>query len=136
MIFRSEKMIYDGERYTDPACVLDTAERTVTVIDPTTFKSKTTEFHTDYVKDHLSYVAAHHPERLQRLVNEGRIIDYLDRIETRASEAVDRQVEKWLKSDKEYQAALLAGDELRAVRLKNGLKFMARQGVYENIINV
>ena len=34
MIFRSEKMIYDGERYTDPACVLDTEARTVTVIAP------------------------------------------------------------------------------------------------------
>ena len=81
MIFRSEKMIYNGERYTDPACVLDTAERTVTVIDPVTFESKTTEFHTDYIKDHLGYVASHHPERLQRLVNEGKIIEYLNDFE-------------------------------------------------------
>ena len=33
MIIRSEKMIYDGERYTEPACVLDTALSKVTVID-------------------------------------------------------------------------------------------------------
>lgn len=136
MIFRSDKMIYNGERYTDPACVLDTEERAVTTVDPKTFESKTTEFHTDYVKDHLRYVADAHPERLQNLVNEGRIIEYLNDIEEKAILAVDRQVEKWKKSDKEYQAALLAGDEQRAVRLANGLTFMAREAVYSNIIYV
>ena len=136
MIFRSEKMIYNGERYTDPACVIDTAERTVTVIDPVTFESKTTEFHTDYIKDHLGYVASHHPERLQRLVNEGRIVEYLNDFEAQAVMAVDRQVEKWLQSDKEYHAALMAGDEVKAVKLKNGLKAIAMDTIRETIINV
>ena len=136
MIFSSEKMIYNGERYIAPACVLDTAERTITVVDSKTFESKTIAFHTDYVKDHLSYVSEHHPERLQKLVNEGRIIEYLNDIEEKAIMAVDRQVEKWKKSDKEYQAALLAGDELKAVGLENGLKQMAEEIVRDTIVNV
>ena len=136
MMIRSEKMIYDGERYTEPACVLDTALSKVTVIDPTTLESKTTQFHTESVQEHLGYVASHHPERLQKLVDEGRIIEYLDDLETRAREAVDRQVEKWLKSDKEYQAALMAGDDVKAVGLKNGLQIIAMDMIRETIINV
>ena len=136
MIIRSAKMIYNGKQYTEPECVLDTAERTVTQVDPNTYEKKITEFHTEYVADHLRYVANKHPERLQRLVDEGKIVDYLDNIETRAVEAVDGQVEKWKATDKEYLAAVMSGDTLKAVGLANGLENMAKEIVYDTIINV
>lgn len=136
MIIRSAKMIYNGKQYTEPECVLNTAERTVTQVDPKTFEKKITEFHTEYVKDHLRYVADKHPERLQRLVDEGKIVEYLDKIETRATEAVDRQVEKWKETDKEYLAAVMSGDTLKAVGLANGLQGMAKEIIYKTIINV
>ena len=120
----------------EPKCILDTAGRTVTQVDPKTFEKKSTEFHTDYVKDHLRYVANKHPERLQRLVNEGWIVKYLDTLEIRAIEAVDRQVEKWKASDKEYQTAILLGDTPKAVGLVNCLQNMAREIVYDTVINV
>ena len=136
MIIRSEQMIYDGERYTEPACVLDTALSKITVINPNTLESKVTQFHTESVQDHLRYVADYHPERLQKLVDEGTIIEYLDKLETQAREAVERQVAKWKKSDKEYQAAVLAGDTGKAFRLENGLKVMAMDTIRDTIINV
>lgn len=135
MIIKSTKMIYVGNLY-EPECILDTAGRTVTQVDPKTFEKKSTEFHTDYVKDHLRYVANKHPEKLQRLVNEGRIVKYLDTLETRAIEAVDRQVEKWKAADNEYQTAVMSGDTLKAVGLVNCLLNMAREIVYDTIINV
>ncbi|MBQ8960309.1 MAG: TnpV protein [Ruminococcus sp.] len=117
-----------------PEWVLDTAKRTVTNFERDTGKKNVTDFHTDYVKDHLRYVASKHPERLQKLVDEGKIIGYLDGLETRAIKAVDRQIEKWKISDKEYQAAIIAEDTLKAVRLVNCLQSMAREIVYDTII--
>lgn len=117
-----------------PEWVLDTAKRTVTNFERDTGEKSVTDFHTDYVKDHLRYVANKHPERLQRLVDEGKIISYLDGLEKRAIKAVDRQVEKWKKSDKEYQAAIIAEDTMKAARLVNCLQSMAREIVYDTII--
>ena len=134
MIIKSKKMIYDGKQYTEPEWILDTAERTVTHVDPSTLEATVTDFHTDYVKDHLRYVTAKHPERLEKLVDEGRIIDYLDELETRAIEAVDRQVEIWKKSDKEYLSAILSGDEMKQVRLTNCFRNMAKEIIYDAII--
>ena len=134
MIIKSKKMVYDGRQYTEPEWTLDTAQRTVTHVEPSTLETTVTDFHTNYVKDHLRYVTAKHPERLEKLVDEGRIIDYLDELETRAIEGVDRQVEIWKKSDKEYLSAILSGDEMRQVRLTNGLESMARELVYDSII--
>ena|GEM_PF-5940725 len=110
------------------------AERTVTHVDPKTLEKTVTDFHTDYVKDHLRYVTAKHPERLENLLDEGRIISYLDELETRAIESVDRQVEIWKKSNKEYLSAVLSGDEMKQVRLTNGLESMAREIIYDTII--
>ena len=134
MIIKSKKMVYDGKQYTEPEWTLDTAQRTVTHVDPKTMETTVTDFHTDYVKDHLRYVTAKHPERLEKLLDEGRIISYLDELESRAVEAVDRQVEIWKKSNKEYLSAVLSGDEMKQVRLTNGLESMARELVYDSII--
>ena len=134
MIIKSKKMVYDGKQYTEPEWTLDTAQRTVTHVDPMTLETTITDFHTDYVKDHLRYVTTKHPERLEKLLDEGRIISYLDELETNAIEAVDRQVEIWKKSDKEYLSAVLSGDEMKRVRLTNNFENMAKEIIYDTII--
>lgn len=60
--------------------------------------------------------------------------DYLDELETRAIEAVDRQVELWKKSDKEYLSSILSGDEMKQVRLTNCFRNMAKEIIYDSII--
>ena len=134
MIIKSKKMVYDGKQYTEPEWTLDTAQRTVTHVAPKTMETTVTDFHTDYVKDHLRYVTAKHPERLEKLLDNGKIISYLDELESRAVEAIDRQVEIWKKSNKEYLSAVLSGDEMKQVRLTNNFESMARELVYDSII--
>ena len=134
MIIKSKKMVYDGKQYTEPEWTLDTAQRTVTHVDPKTMETTVTDFHTDYVKDYLRYVTAKHPERLEKLLDNGKIIEYLDELETRAIESVDRQVELWKKSDKEYLSAVLSGDEMKQIRLTNSFENMAKELIYDAII--
>ena len=134
MIIKSKKMVYDGRQYTESEWTLDTAQRTVTHVDPKTMETTVTDFHTDYVKDYLRYVTAKHPERLEKLLDNGKIIEYLDELETRAIESVDRQVELWKKSDKEYLSAVLSGDEMKQIRLTNSFENMAKELIYDAII--
>ncbi len=49
----------------------------------------------DYIMYHLHYSDSKSPDRLRRLVNEGKIIEYLDDLELKVGEAIARQVERW-----------------------------------------
>lgn len=119
-----------------PLWRLDTNTVTVTHFktDALTTESKT--YHTDYVHYHLSFSASHYPDRLRRLVNEGKIEQYLDDLEQRVGNAIDRKVELWKKSDKEYQTAVLAGDVQKAAGLENYLVYMAREIVFECMVYI
>ena len=105
-----------------PLWRLDT--NTVTVIhfnvDTQTEESKT--YHTDFIRYHLHFSDSHCPDRLRRLVNEGKIIQYLNDMELKVSEAISRQVELWKKTDNYYQTALLAGDKKNIIGLENALR--------------
>lgn len=130
MKFKSESMINGS-----PEWELDTDSCTVT---HRTADGKVSEdtFHTDYIRYHISYTVAKYPERFKRLVNKGEIYKYLDDLETRALEAESRQVEKWKENDREYKAAVMAGDIMKAAGLENGLKYMAREIVLDCMIYV
>lgn len=136
MIIKSEKLVYDktAKKYTAPVWQLDTAACTVTHTDEATLKVERQTFHTDYIKDHLRYVASKNPDRLRRYVNEGTILEYLDELEGRAVDAVESQVEKWAENDKEYQLAVMNGDTMKQVGLLNNLKYRARELIYDAII--
>jgi len=79
------------------------------------------------VRYHLSFSASHYPERLHRLVNEGKIEQYLDDLNQRVGDAIDRQVELWKQLDNEYQTAVLSGNLQKAAGLENCLVYMARE---------
>ena len=135
MIIASEKTIYDNsvKKYR-PIWQLDTATSTVTHFDESTFQVERQTFHTDYINDHLRYVASKFPDRLRRYVNEGTILHYLDELEASAVDAVESQVEKWAENDKEYLLAVMNGDILKQAGLLNNLKFRAKELIYEAII--
>ena len=131
MIIKSEKLVQNKPMdKLVPEWQIDTCTSTVKHIE------ETTQFHTSYVADHLRYSVNYNPQRLQRLVDNGKIIEYLDDIETSASKAVDRQVELWKSDSKEYKLAVVNGDTLKQVGLLNSLEAMAKEIVYKNIINV
>lgn len=149
MIIKSETMGYNEKtaqylpKYqldTDNACVAEFNEkaRHKSLFNHEKFGSVSgiINFHTGYVADHLKYAEKHSPERLQQLVNEGKIIEYLEDIENRAFDAVENQVDKWKESDKEYQLAKMTGDIETQAGLENNLVARAKELIYPTIIYV
>ena len=79
---------------------------------------------------HLHFSDSRCPDRLRRLVNEGKIVQYLDDMELKVSEAISRQVELWKQTDSCYQKAVLSGDAEKMLCLENCFVYMAREAVF------
>ena len=93
-------------------------------------------YHTDFIRYHLHFSDSHCPNRLRRLVKEGRIIQYLDDLELKVNEAISRQVELWKQTDCCYQKAVLSGDTEKMLGLENRLISMARESVFECMVYI
>lgn len=135
--YKSVQTAYDPLKKKDvPIWRLDTNTVTVTHFDADTLTAQSKTYHTDYVRYHLSFSASRYPDRLRKLVNEGTIEQYLDDLEQRVGDAIDRQVELWKKDDKEYQIAVLSGDIQKAAGLENCLVYMAREVIFECMVYI
>ncbi len=75
-------------------------------------------------------------DRLRRLVNEGRIMHYLNDMELRVSDAISRQVELWKQTDSCYLKAVLSGDAEKMLGLENCFVYMAREAVFECMVYI
>lgn len=119
-----------------PLWRLDTNTVTVTHFnfDTLTVESKT--YNTDFIRYHLHYSDSKCPNRIRRLVNEGRIIYYLDDMEQKVSEAISRQVELWKQTDSCYQNAVLSGYTEKMLGLENCFVHMARESVFECMVYI
>lgn len=73
---------------------LDTNTVTVTHFNPDTLTEESNTYSTDFIRYHLQYSNNKYPERLRKLVNEGKIIEYLYELETSITAAINRQVER------------------------------------------
>lgn len=135
--YKSEQTVFSPQKkkYV-PLWRLDTNTVTVTYFnaDIQTEESKT--YNTDFIRYHLHFSNSHCPDRLRRLVNEGRIELYLDDMELKVSEAITRQVELWKQTDSCYQKALLSGDAEKMLGLENCFISMARESVFESMIYI
>lgn len=109
---------------------------TVTLFNPDTLTEESKTYHTDFIRYHLHYSDSKYPDRLRRLVNEGKIIQYLDDMELKVSEAIFRQVELWKQTDSCYQRAVLSGDADKMLGLENCFINMAREAVFECMIYI
>lgn len=119
-----------------PFWVLDTNTLTVSYYNADTDKIEEKMYHSDSVKYHLSFSASKYPDRLRKLVNNGQIIAYLDDLEQKVADAIDRQVQLWKESDKEYIVTVENGDIHKAAQLENCLIYMARESVFEYMVYV
>ena len=81
-------------------------------------------------------IYSHCPDRLRRLVKEGKIIQYLDDMELEVGEAISRQVELWKQNDSCYQKAALADDAEKMLGLENCFIYMAREAVFECMVYI
>ncbi len=135
--YKSEQTAYNPlKKKSVPLWRLDTNTVTVTHFNTDTQTEESKTYHTDFIRYHLHFSDSHCPDRLRRLVNEGKIEQYLDDLEQRVDDAIDRQVELWKRADKEYQTAVLTGDVQKAAGLENCLVYMAREAVFECMVYI
>lgn len=119
-----------------PLWVLNTTANTVIHYDAETHTESIKTYYSDSVRYHLSFSVSHYSDRLRRLVNDGTIIDYLDDLELKVADAIDRQIQLWKESDKEYLIAVDKGDIQTAARLENCLVYMAREAVFDCMVYI
>ena len=125
MIFQSKEKLNGN-----PVWELNTKTQTIRHINPKTNKTESFSFHEDHIAYHLEYAETYYPERLQKLVDEGEIYRYLDDLDTKVTDAVNKQTEIWIKEDKAYQIALDKGDLYEVNRIANMHKEDAKEVVY------
>ncbi len=135
--YKSEQTAYNPlkKKYV-PLWSLDTNTMTVILFNADTQTEESKTYHTDFIRYHLHYSDSKCPDRLSRLVNEGKIIQYLDDMELKVSEAITRQVELWKKNDSCYQKAVLSGDAKKMLGLENCFISMAREAVFECMVYI
>ncbi len=119
-----------------PLWRLDTNTVTVTHFNSDTLSLKRNTYHTDYIRCYLHYSDSKSPDRLRILVNEGKIIEYLDDLKLKVGEAISRQMERWKKTDSCYQKAFLSSDANKMVNLKNCFISMAKEIMFECMVYV
>lgn len=135
--YKSEQTAYNPlkKKYV-PLWSLDTNTMTVIRFNADTQTEESKTYHTDFIRYHLHYSDSKCPDRLSRLVNEGKIIQYLDDMELKVSEAISRQVELWKQTDSCYQKAALSGDAEKMLGLENCFISMAREAVFECMVYI
>lgn len=92
--YKSEQTTYNSlkKKYV-PLWKLDTNTVTVTHFNADTQTEESKTYNTDFIRYHLHFSDSHCPDRLRRLVNEGKIMKYLDDMELKVNDAISRQVE-------------------------------------------
>ena len=135
--YTSEQTAYNElKKKNVPEWRLDTNTVTVTHFNADTQTEESKTYTTDFIRYHLHYSDSKCPDRLRRLINEGKIIQYLDDMELKIGEAISRQVELWKQSDSCYQKAVLANDAEKMFGLENCFISMAREAVFECMVYI
>ena len=135
--YKSEQTSYISlKRKYVPLWRLDTNTMTVTKFNADTQNEESKTYHTDFIRYHLHFSDSHCPDRLRRLVNDGKIIQYLDDMERKVSDAILRQVELWKQTDSCYQKAVISGDNEKMLGLGNCFVYMAREAVFECMVYI
>ena len=135
--YTSEQTVYNPlKKNPVPLWRLDTNTMTVTYFNDDTQAEESKTYTTDFIKYHLHFSDSHCPGRLRRLVNQGKIVEYLDDMERKVSEAISRQVELWKQTDSCYQKAVLSGDAEKMLGLENCFVYMAREAMFECMVYI
>ncbi len=135
--YKSEQTAYNPlkKKYV-PLWRLDTNTVTVTHFNADTQTEESKSYNTDFIRYHLHFSDSRYPDRLRRLVNDGKIIQYLDDMELKVGEAILRQLELWKQTDSCYLKAILSGDAEKMLGLENCFVNMAREVVFECMVYI
>ena len=129
MIFQSKQTV-DGA----PVWEVDTDTKTVRHINPKTNQTERYVFHTDHIRYYLHHIEEMRPELLQEIVDKGEIYKHLDELDTKVTDAVNRQTELLMQSSRDYQAAVMSGQIDKSGAIGNLLRIQAQRAVYDTMI--
>ena len=135
--YKSEQNAYSSlkKKYV-PLWRLDTNTMTVTHFNAVMQTEESKTYTTGFIRYHIHFSDSHCPDRLRRLVNQGKIVQYLDDMELKVSDAISRQVELWKQTDSCYQNAVLSCDAEKILGLENCFVYMAREAVFECMVYI
>ena len=126
--YESEQVAYSPlKKKNVPIWKIDTNSMTVTHFNTNTQTEKSKTYNTDFIRYHLHFSDSHCPDRLRRLVNEGKIIQYLDDMERKVGDAISRQVELWKQTNSCYHKVVLSGDAEKMLGLENCFVYMGEK---------
>ena len=129
MIFKSKQEVSGS-----PLWAVDTDTQTVTHINPKTGKTERYVFHTDHIRYYLHHIEDMRPDLLQAIVDKGEIYKHLDELDTKVTDAVNRQTELLMQSSRDYQAAVMSGRIDQSGAIGNLLRMQAQRAVNETMI--
>ena len=129
MIFKSKQTVNGA-----PLWEVDTETQTVRHTNPKTGEQERYVFHTDHIRYYLHQIEEHRPELLQEIVDKGEIYKLLDELDTKVTDAVNRQTELLMESSRDYQAALMIGDLNKVGSIGNLLRMQAQRAVNDTMI--
>lgn len=129
MIFKSKQEVSGS-----PLRAVDTDTQTVTHINPKTGKTERYVFHTDHIRYYLHHIEDMRPDLLQAIVDKGEIYKHLDELDTKVTDAVNRQTELLMQSSREFQVAKEIGAVNLVGSIGNMLRMQAQRAVNEAMI--
>ena len=129
MIFHSKQKVNGA-----PAWEVDTDTQTVRHRNPKTGETERYVFHTDQIRYYLHHIEDKRPDLLQEIVNKGEIYKHLDELDTKVTDAVNRQTDLLMQSSRDYQVAIECGDLNAVGSIGNLLRMQAQRAVNEAMI--
>lgn len=129
MIFKSKQEVSGS-----PLWAVDTDTQTVTHINPKTGKTERYVFHTDHIRYYLHHIEEKRPDLLQEIVDKGEIYKHLDELDTKVTDAVNRQTDLLMQSSRDYQVAVESGNLNAVGSIGNLLRMQAQRVVYDTMI--
>lgn len=129
MIFQSKQTINGA-----PMWEVDTDTQTIRHRNSKTGKTERYVFHTDHIRYYLHHIEEMRPELLQEIVDKGEIYKHLDELDTKVTDAVNRQTELLMQSSRDYQAAVMTGDLNKVGSIGNLLRMQAQRAVNDAMI--
>ena len=117
-----------------PVWEVDTDTQTVRHRNSKTGKTERHVFHTDHIRYYLHHIEEMRPDLLQEIVNKGEIYKHLDELDTKVTDAVNRQTELLMQSCREYQVAVETGNLNDVGAIGNILRMQAQSAVFDTMI--
>lgn len=129
MIFQSKQKVNGA-----PVWEVDTDTQTVHHRSPKTGETERYVFHTDHIRYYLHHIEEKRPDLLQEIVDKGEIYKHLDELDTKVTDAVNRQTDLLMQSSRDYQIAVESGNLNAVGSIGNLLRMQAQRAVYDTMI--